>query len=173
LSLLFYFQCSKNICSPLVCTSNDTKIVQFGLKMKMIFMCSMMGNSTLASLYLQLNLELTTNPTTQNDHQVLMASASICTFAMSMGILPSVENMCTWVKTMKSLIKNIFHLVVVLYAKMIIFVLLCNVLKSKLQCINASCHHALCHVIVMIPWHDPMTNLYGQKAITFLGLWLL
>jgi hypothetical protein len=34
--------------------------------------------------------------------------AYIYTFSKSMDILPSVENMCTWVKTMKLLIKIFF-----------------------------------------------------------------
>ncbi len=58
--------------------------------------------------------------------------------------------------------KNIFHLVVILYAKMIIFVLLCNVSKSKSQCIDASCHHALCCVIIM----NPMTQSHGKIVWT-------
>jgi hypothetical protein len=54
--------------------------------------------------------------------------------------------------------KNIFCLVVILYAKMINFVLLCNVSKSKSQCINSSCHHALCCVIIM----NPMTQSHDK-----------
>jgi hypothetical protein len=30
LSLLLYFECSKNIYGPQVCGTNDTKIIQFG-----------------------------------------------------------------------------------------------------------------------------------------------
>jgi hypothetical protein len=33
--LLLYFGCSKNICNPLFCMSNDTKINQFGQETRM------------------------------------------------------------------------------------------------------------------------------------------
>jgi hypothetical protein len=62
---------------------------------------------------------------------------------------------------------------------MIIFALLCIVSKS--QCINASCHHALCRVIIMntmiqsyfVIRARKLLKLNGEEVATFLGLWLL
>jgi hypothetical protein len=59
------------------------------------------------------------------------------------------------------------------------FVLFCSVLK--LQCIDASCHHAFYCVIIINPMvhmyfvgkGKGFSKLHGQEIVTFLDLWLL